>query len=175
MFATLTIRPAAFDDLAVLHPVIERAYRGDTARIGWTHEADLLEGDRTSLAVLREIVANPRSHLLIAWRDGSAIGCVAIWDCGDGLAHLGQLCVEPTLQDGGLGKRLIAAAEALAVDTFEAERIEMTVVERRAELITWYERRGYRQTGERRDFPIALDTPLFMTVLEKCLRTLVDG
>ena len=43
------------------------------------------------------------------------------------------------------------------------------VVERRVELIAWYERRGYVNTGERRDFPIAMDPPLFMTVLVKPL------
>ena len=34
-------------DVAALHPLIERAYRGDTAKAGWTHEADLLFDDRT--------------------------------------------------------------------------------------------------------------------------------
>jgi hypothetical protein len=29
----------------------------------------------------------------------------------------------------------------------------MTVIAQRAELIAWYERRGYRLTGERRPFP----------------------
>jgi len=29
----------------------------------------------------------------------------------------------------------------------------MTVIRQRPELIAWYERRGYRLTGERRSFP----------------------
>ena len=32
--------------------------------------------------------------------------------------------------------------------------MEMTVIRQRAELIAWYERRGYRLTGETRPFPI---------------------
>lgn len=169
MFTETTIRVATRDDLEALHPVIERAYRGDTARVGWTHEADLLEGDRTSLKVLRAIVDDPSQRLLVAKLNGDTIGCVAVADKDDGLAYLGQLCVEPKLQAGGLGKRLITAAENAARDHFAADRIEMTVIDSRAELIAYYERRGYEVTGEQRDFPIPLDPPLYMTVLEKPL------
>lgn len=171
----LVIRAATSDDLDVVHPVIERAYRGDSARLGWTHEADLLDGARTTLSVLEAIVADPRQRLLVAWRDDVPIGCVAVADQGDGLAYLGQLCVEPALQAGGLGKLLILAAEDAAVERFDAERIEMTVIDSRSELIAYYGRRGYVETGERRDFPIALDPPLFMAVLEKPLAVLVGG
>ena len=175
MVSEITIRFAVAADLTLLHPMIERAYRGETARRGWTHEADLLEGDRTTLAILVAIVGDPAQRLLMASRDGTVIGCVAIADRGDGLAYLGQLCVEPELQAGGLGKLLILSAEQGAIDEFGAERIEMTVIDRRAELIAYYERRGYAVTGERRDFPIALDPPLFMAVLEKRLAALVEG
>ena len=40
----LAFRAATASDVAALHPLIERAYRGETARAGWTHEADLLSG-----------------------------------------------------------------------------------------------------------------------------------
>ena len=48
----IDIRPATLADLPRLHPVVERAYRGDSARQGWTHEADLLSDTRTDLATL---------------------------------------------------------------------------------------------------------------------------
>lgn len=169
------IRGARAADLAVLHPVIERAYRGDSARAGWTHEADLLEGPRTSLDVLEGIVADPAQRLLVAWHGRKLVGCVAVTDRGDGLAYLGQLCVEPALQGDGVGRLLINAAERTAAVTFVATRIEMTVIESRAELIAYYVRRGYKVTGERRDFPVRLDPPLYMTVLEKPLRVLADA
>ena len=54
--------------------------------------------------------------------------------------------------------------------------IEMTVINIRATLIAWYERRGYRLTGETRPFPYGDDrfgTPtrpdLAFVVLEKPL------
>jgi len=165
----LTIRPATLADLPAIHPVIERAYRGETARQGWTHEADLIQGPRTDLATLTAIVEHPRQALLIAWEDGIPVGCVNVADHGGATGYLGLLCIEPLRQAGGLGRQLIAAAEAHARDAFGCARIEMTVIEARRKLIEYYLRRGYAETGERRDFPIPLDPPLFMTVLAKPL------
>ncbi|NYT40065.1 GNAT family N-acetyltransferase [Sphingomonas sp. R-74633] len=167
---TITIRPATRDDLPALHPVIERAYRGETARAGWTHEADLIiEGTRTDLTTLTAIVDDPAQRLLVAIGENGPIGCVQVISKGDGLAYLGLLCVNPGLQDAGLGKRLVTAAEDCARDTFGANAMEMTVIDRRRELIAFYERRGYAVSGEKRDFPIALDPPLLMDVLVKPL------
>lgn len=165
-----TIRIATRDDLPALHPVIERAYRGETARQGWTHEADLiLEDPRTDLATLAGIVADSAQRLLLAEAEGRPIGCIQVSDKGDGLAYLGLLCVDPTLQTGGLGKQLLSAAEDIAREAFGTRRMEMTVIDRRSPLIAFYERRGYVVSGEKRDFPVPLDPPLFMDVLVKDL------
>lgn len=165
----ITIRPATHADLPAIRPVIERAYRGETARAGWTHEADLIEGERTSIGELAELVDSPDDTLLLALDGETAIGCVHVSKRDAETAYLGLLCVDPTLQASGLGKQIIAAAEAHARDIFHIARIEMTVIDSRRKLIEFYERRGYAETGERRDFPIALDPPLFMTVLVKPL------
>lgn len=165
-----TIRPATHADLPRLHPIIERAYRGESARAGWTHEADLIvEGERTDLDTLSGIIADPDSRLLMALDGDTPIGCVHVAGRGNGLAYLGLLCVDPLLQAAGLGRQLIDAAENTARDTFDATRMEMTVIDKRIELIAWYERRGYTVTDERRPFPIALDPPLFLQVLVKPL------
>jgi GNAT superfamily N-acetyltransferase len=148
--------------------VVERAYRGDSARQGWTHEADMLSDARTDLATLATLVDGD-SRLLIALDGDTILGCVNIASRGDGLAYLGLLCVDPELQAGGIGKQLIAAAETTARETFAATRIEMTVIDRRVELIAWYERHGYTRSGETRPFPVAVDPPLTMTVLVKPL------
>lgn len=166
----IAIRAATSDDVAALHPLIERAYRGDTAKAGWTHEADLLFDDRTSAAELASLIADPDRVVLLAHRDGALIGCVQVARAGDVLAYLGMLTVEPTLQASGLGRRLLAAAESEAVARFGARRMEMTVIHRRAELIAWYERRGYAPTGETRPFPVDPPRPeLGFVVLEKAL------
>jgi GNAT superfamily N-acetyltransferase len=147
------LEPAQTSDLPALHELIEGAYRGDSAKLGWTHEADLLGGQRTDIQVLKSMLADPAQTILIL-RDGEEIdACVALADHGNGLAYLGMFTVAPARQATGIGRLLLAASEEHAVAAFGANRIEMTVIAQRSELIAWYERRGYRFTGERRPFP----------------------
>ncbi|NIJ08869.1 ribosomal protein S18 acetylase RimI-like enzyme [Sphingomonas vulcanisoli] len=169
------IRDARDGDCDALHALVERAYRGDGARSGWSHEADILGGPRTSRDNLAESIADPKRCLMIAEEGGGPIGCVEITDKGGGIAYLGLLTVDPGLQQGGLGKQLLAAAEQAARDRWGADRIEMTVIDTRDTLIAYYRRRGYAITGETRAFP-AVDGVIFlqgsapaMTVLEKPL------
>lgn len=165
---TLTVRFTTKADLPALQPLIQRAYRGDDARAGWTHEADLLDGERIGVAELEAMIADPSERLLVGFDGERMVGCVRVANSGGGLAYLGLLCVDPLLQAGGYGKQLIAAAEATARREFAADRIEMTVIDRRVELIAFYERRGYAHAGTR-DFPVVVDPPLHMVVLEKPL------
>lgn len=140
-------------DADAVHALVERGYRGDSARRGWSHEADLLGGQRTDLAAILASLDDHARLTLVARRAGAIIGCVEITDRSDGLAYLGLLTVDPDRQAGGLGRWLIAAAEAEAVARFGATTMEMTVIRQRGELIAYYERRGYRLTGEERPFP----------------------
>lgn len=153
MTDTILIEPATQRDLPALHSLIESAYRGDSARRGWTHEADLLGGQRTDPAMLEAILADPTQHLLVARASDGLAGCVSVTRLADGAGYLGLLTVDPARQAGGLGRRLIEAAEALARG-WGAPRMEMTVIVQRADLIAWYERRGYARTGETRPFPL---------------------
>ncbi|MFN3523085.1 MAG: GNAT family N-acetyltransferase [Phenylobacterium sp.] len=156
-------------DLPALHALVESAYRGDAARAGWTHEADLLQGQRTSLESLAAAVADPCERILLLRLDGALAGCVQVSDRGGGRAYLGMLAVDPARQAGGFGRRLIAEAERLAAETFGATSIEMTVIDRRTELVAYYLRRGYAETGETRPFPTVTDPPLRFTVLAKAI------
>ena len=140
-------------DAAALQPLVHRAYRGDSARAGWTHEADLLDGQRIDAADLESLIADQTQAVIVAEASGAAVGCVQVSDRGQGLAYLGMLTVDPALQGSGLGRALIDEAERVARDRFGADRMEMTVIIQRTELIDWYVRRGYALTGERRPFP----------------------
>jgi GNAT superfamily N-acetyltransferase len=149
----MIIRLATLADLDTLHSLVHRAYRGDSARQGWTHEADLLDGQRTDREALTAMLDNPAIRVLVADEDGALTGCVEVTNQGGGTAYLGMLSVDPERQAGGLGRRLIAAAERTAAETFGATAIEMTVMRQRGELVAYYERRGYALTGEERPFP----------------------
>ena len=165
----LEIRPAVPADLAAIRPLIERAYRGDTARQGWTHEADLLFEPRLGEGELDEIVADPAQTLLVLTQDAHPLGCVNVAQRSATLAYLALLCIEPAKQGRHLGRTLLAGAERHARETLGCKTMEMTVIEQRTELIAYYERRGWEVTGERRDFPVRLDPPFHMTVLVKSL------
>jgi len=166
--AALAFRRAALPDLPTLKALVESAYRGNAARGGWTHEADLIEGERISAPELAALLGDDAQHVLLAEADGALLGTVTITDCGEGRAYLGMLAVDPACQAAGLGRQVIAAGED-AARALGARRMEMTVIAPRAELIAYYERRGYARTGEMRGFPVAGYKHLQMVVLAKAL------
>lgn len=166
-----TFGAASPDDARELKDLIEGAYRGHSARRGWNHEADLLDDERTSVAEIERMLADPDITFVLAREDRNAIiGCVAVTRKNPSLGYLGMLCVSPDLQSGGLGRQLLDAAEE-AARTDGLEAMEMTVISQRSSLIEWYERRGYLKTGEKRPFPVPRNPPLEFVVLEKQLRS----
>ncbi len=155
-------------DAPAIKALLEAAYRGDSARQGWNHEADILTDERMPLAALHALFADANVDILVA-RDGVAvIGCVSVAAKGGGLGHLAMLCAAPQEQSAGLGGRLLVAAEDNARARGIA-RLEMTVIDKRLALIAWYRRRGYAPTGERRPYPTRQSPPIWFTVLEKQL------
>ncbi|MGG8405429.1 GNAT family N-acetyltransferase [Streptomyces sp. 12297] len=148
----LTFRAAVEADIPVLVALVESAYRGDASRAGWTTEADYLEGQRTDERGVRGIVESPDSTLLVVEREDEIVACCHLQHRGDH-AYFGMFAVRPELQGEGLGKVIIAEAERRVRAAWDATQMRMTVVNLRAELIAWYERRGYRLTGDTSPFP----------------------
>lgn len=142
-------RPA---DLGPLGEMIEHCYRGDHARMGWTHEADMLSGRRLDDGELAAMFANPDIAIFVARQGSDIVGCVAVTDRPPDTAYIGMLSVDPPFQSSGLGGRLLATAERLGA-ALGAARLEMTVIDRRPELIAWYRRQGWHDSGERMAFP----------------------
>jgi ribosomal protein S18 acetylase RimI-like enzyme len=83
--------------------------------------------------------------------ENTLLGCVFLEQQGQQL-YLGMLTVQPSIQTKGIGKRLLHAAEAYAHE-HDCNAIVMTVISVRHELIAWYERHGYRPTGDKKPFP----------------------
>ena len=167
----IVVRDAGTADIPALHRLIESAYRGEASRAGWTTEADLLDGQRTDPDDLAGILADPSQTLLTAWRDGELLGCVLIADRGEGTGYFGMLSVSPTLQGGGLGRRLVEAAHAALAARFGARRVRISVFPQRETLIAWYRRLGYEPTGETLPFPY--DDPRFGLPLRDDLHFIV--
>jgi GNAT superfamily N-acetyltransferase len=127
--------------------LVESAYRGEASRAGWTTEADLLQGQRTDADQVREALP----HLLLAAEGAELLGCCALTPKADH-SYFGMFAVRPGLQGAGTGSALLAEAERRARAAGLAY-VEMTVLSLRAELLAFYARRGYTDTGATRPFP----------------------
>jgi len=172
----LIIRAATLDDLAAIASLVQSAYRGDSSRIGWTTEADILDGIRITDEELAKLITAPAARMLLAVDGGETIGCCLVERRADDIAYFGTFAVRPDRQAGGYGRALLTHAEQYARREWGAAVMEMTVIAQREDLIAWYERRGYARTGERREFPYGDERfglprrdDLYFTVLEKKL------
>jgi REP element-mobilizing transposase RayT/ribosomal protein S18 acetylase RimI-like enzyme len=145
------------DDAPELSALVNAAYRGDTSRQGWTTEADLIEGTRTDAELLKEVIEKPGSMILKYVEDEKIIGCVELRKEGNKL-YLGMLTVNPVIQGKGIGKALLKASEEEARRQ-QCRAIFMNVLTVRKELIDWYIRHGYHDTGSRK--PFAFTDPRF--------------
>lgn len=170
----MRILRATFDDVIALEALVNSAYRGESSRQGWTTEADFLDGIRVDKERLMEIIQRADSEILKALDAQNTItGCVHLEKHRKKL-YLGMLTVSPALQNKGIGKLLLAAAEEEA-KRLRCDSVYMTVLTERDTLIAWYERHGYRNTKQRKPFP--MDNPRFglpkkhleFVVLEKTL------
>jgi len=150
--ADLSFRPALPRDIEAVVALVESAYRGESSRAGWTTEADLLDGRRIDAERVAELVAGPASLVLLAERAAALVACAQVERQGAS-GYFGMFSVRPGLQGAGVGRAVLAQAERIARVEWQCRTMRMTVISVREELIAWYERRGYRRTGEYEPFP----------------------
>lgn len=145
------ITRATVQDVSALNYLINSAYRGESSRKGWTTEANILEGLRTNQEELTEIIEDSKNTILKFTENDQIVGCVLLIKKEQKL-YLGMLTVSPELQNSGIGKKLLQQAEIQAKE-LGLPKIVMTVISVREELIAWYKRNGYVDTGAREPFP----------------------
>lgn len=151
-FHSTHISYADAGDKDALIRLLNKAYRGEGSKKGWTTEADLLEGDvRTDENEILSLINRSNSVFLRYTNDeGALIGCVNLQQHAEKI-YLGMLAVDPEAQAGGIGRKLLIAAEEHA-RKLGCHSIYMSVISVRPELISWYDRNGYKDTGERKPF-----------------------
>ncbi|WP_462252394.1 GNAT family N-acetyltransferase [Ferruginibacter sp.] len=152
IFSNPQISIATVADAANIVALLNSAYRGESSKQGWTSEAHLIAGNvRTDENDLLNIMAQPNGVVLKHINEQQKIiGCVNLQQ-HDKKIYLGMLSVSPNLQGAGIGKQLLKAAEEYAM-YLQCAAIYMTVITARTELINWYNRYGYNDTGERKPF-----------------------
>jgi len=156
-------RLATGEDTDAMIQLINSAYRGESSRLGWTTEADLLGGQRTDAREITALLADPAGCFLLADDEipatdatgntaNALLGCLhlkhdqaAVW--------IGMFAIRPGQQGNGLGSRLLREAEARSLAIWRPRCWRMAVISNRDELLAYYARRGYHDTGERLPFP----------------------
>jgi ribosomal protein S18 acetylase RimI-like enzyme len=151
-FVNKDITIASVEDIVAVKILQNNAYRGENSKQGWTTEAYLIAGStRTDENMLRQVIDQPGSVILIYKDDEQNItGCVNLQKHA-GKLYLGMFSVSPQLQGRGIGKLLLQAAEEYALRV-GCKSIYMSAISLRSELIDWYKRHGYSDTGERKPF-----------------------
>jgi len=142
----LTIRPfSTTDSIPELTNLLHAAYKrlGD---LGLNYTAV----DQATDVTLERI---RRGECLVACKDRQLVGTIVFygtavasgcpWYDRADVSNLGQFGVRPNYQATGIGRRLLKAVEALAVES-GAREVALDTAEQARHLVEWYERSGYR-------------------------------
>ncbi len=147
------LRRASATDAGKIASLVNRAYRPSVLERGWTHEANLVTGQRTTAEQVLSLDCS-RSSVLVLCQDSNIVACIHV-KCGDNSADIGMLATDPNHQMQGLGKQILSCAEQYVLEHFGITTFSMSVLSSRSELIGFYERRGYARTGEVSSYPVS--------------------
>lgn len=148
-----TFKKATLTDASAIVQLVNMAYRGESSRAGWTNEADLLDGLRTTLDEITHLIAAHNTIILLCWNAHTLLASICL-ELVNHTMQVGMFVVNPALQANGIGKELLAEAEKLAQQTWAVARFQMRVITLRHELIAFYVRRCYVRTGMVQAFPV---------------------
>ncbi|HEX8980793.1 MAG TPA: GNAT family N-acetyltransferase [Parasulfuritortus sp.] len=149
----LELRIAYEADAKEIAALVNKAYRPSPQDAGWTHEANLVAGERTTTEQVLSLF-HEQSTILLLCLGPQIVACVHVQG-GESGAYIGMLATNPTLQAQGIGKQMLLHAEAYATKHFGASVLKMSVLSSRPELLAFYERRGYFLTGEVEEYPLS--------------------
>lgn len=148
----MKVRPAALSDIYAIERLTNSAYRSTEGVQGWTNEGHLLEGNRTDLAHLQELIDTPDSQILLCYLpNDELVGSVHL-ELNDDHIYFGMLAVDPQHQSKGVGRHILQAVKELAISK-GLHSIKLTVLSTRQELIDWYKRLGFVIVSENIPFP----------------------
>lgn len=165
----VTLRVATQGDVANVVALLDRCYRSD---VGWTNEAHLIGGIRTTPAEIARMIDDPQIYLFVFENPeqlGQILGCICVTlppkdnvdkenaPANNTDAYIGTFAVVPELQGKGVGNVMLNAVETFATRHAASRGLthfSMSVLNHRPELLAYYQRRGYRMTGESEPFPI---------------------
>ncbi|SEB10304.1 GNAT family N-acetyltransferase [Pedobacter hartonius] len=149
----MTISKAIITDIPELYELVNLTYRGKTTQMGWTTEADLLDGLRIDEEMLTAQM-NKENAVIFKYTDektNKIVGAIYL-ETEHSKMYFGMLTVSPSAQGSGIGKSLLTYAEDHAINN-NCTTLTATVIDVRSELIEWYVRLGFIRTGRIEPFP----------------------
>ena len=155
---SVRIRIAQREDAEEITTAINSAFRGA--------EQFFVEGDRVDAAEVLNFLSSGK--FLLAESEDTLLGCVYVEPRyvasnrsaaeSQERAYLGLLAVDPAHQQSGLGSMLMDAAEDYCRG-LGLRFMDIKVVNLREELVGFYRKRGYVETGTSA-FPVEVETKL---------------
>ena len=139
----LNFHKAELSDAQEIAALINSAYRGESSRAGWTTEADILDGLRTTTQEIASIIQREDAFILVGvLRDQivATVCCERQDAYGRNIAHFGMIAVKPTMQNKGHGSTMLQAAEAMTSREWRVVGFHMAVINRYSFSLTFVPR-----------------------------------
>lgn len=167
--SAIRVEKAGLHQAQAISDLINLTYRGED---GWTTEAAIIQGDRTSRQEIESALTHPGAYFFVAQLPQLLASCIYVAP-GKEHAYIGFFSVHPSLQRRGFGKFMLEQAESFASRSMGVRKFTMFVISQRPELIAFYRRRGYYSTGQVEAYPSHLGIPripgLTIEYLEKII------
>jgi len=154
------VREVVPDDIQLkhaIHKVVNAAYRSDEG--GWTTESKIVTGERATMEEVEKAITNNRAPnvlllaLLPSEEGDQVVGTVQVQpEAEHKEAEVGFFSVSPKHQSGGIGGKLMREAIRVIKEDLKYERAMVHVLENRTDILKWYRKLGFAETGERVEF-----------------------
>jgi GNAT superfamily N-acetyltransferase len=155
----IRVRQAGDSDAAAIAAVTNAAFAVET----------FLEGLRTDARRVREMMRE--GIFLVASASGGEMLASVYVETRAARGHFRMLAVDPAYQGKGIGARMVRAAEAYCRE-LGCRAMDITVLSLRPELLPFYHRLGYAESGTE-DFrpsrPLKSDATCYSILMSKSL------
>ncbi|KAG1051308.1 hypothetical protein G6F43_006472 [Rhizopus delemar] len=173
----IIVRKATLDDLKYTRDVSDMVNHAYQSKDGWTSERDIVQEERCDEELVASFIrqtGDPHVLLFAVEQPHKIVGTLQIQISPEhpSEAGIGFFSVSPFEQSRGIGSKLIRAAleEMKQMGMMYAR---MNVFENRPELLSWYKKLGFQETGERKSYirPVKLkDEGTCFLILKKPLQ-----
>ncbi len=115
---------------------------------------------------LTEELDNPNAYFITAVSEGTVLGYIGVHEvCGE--AYIDNVAVDPNYRRLGLGERLMLTAQKNAFER-KCEFISLEVRKSNSSAISLYEKLGYQNVGERKNFYTDPTEDAVIMTLKEC-------